>query len=152
VRRAKPGYACCTFRGSMVALDIHTGQIVWKTYTMPDNGGKPGGFSGGAALAIPAVDTGGASSILPPTINIPNRVRWPTAFGGRLPNRRTGRPDVIRPMRGSTPLLRSTLILLRHSFWSTAVWRRVPQQGQRGRIRTRVRARRVRKVAMELGM
>jgi len=55
---ARPGYACCTFRGSLVALDIHTGQIVWKTYTMPDNGGKPGGFSGGAALAIPAVDAG----------------------------------------------------------------------------------------------
>jgi polyvinyl alcohol dehydrogenase (cytochrome) len=53
---AKPGYACCTFRGSMVALDIHTGQIAWKTYTMPDNGGKAGGYSGGAALAIPAVD------------------------------------------------------------------------------------------------
>jgi polyvinyl alcohol dehydrogenase (cytochrome) len=52
----RPGYACCTFRGSMVALDIHTGRIVWKTYTMPDNGGKPGGFSGGAALAVPAVD------------------------------------------------------------------------------------------------
>ncbi|WP_158258553.1 outer membrane protein assembly factor BamB family protein [Rhodopila globiformis] len=53
---AKPGYACCTFRGSLVALDIHTGKIVWKTYTMPDNGGRAGGFSGGAALAIPAVD------------------------------------------------------------------------------------------------
>jgi polyvinyl alcohol dehydrogenase (cytochrome) len=52
----QPGYACCTFRGSMVALDVHTGQIVWKTYTMPDNSGRPGGFSGGAALAIPAVD------------------------------------------------------------------------------------------------
>jgi polyvinyl alcohol dehydrogenase (cytochrome) len=53
---AMPGYACCTFRGSLVALDAHSGRIVWKTYTMPDNGGKPGGFSGGAALAIPAVD------------------------------------------------------------------------------------------------
>ncbi|MFL5251983.1 MAG: PQQ-binding-like beta-propeller repeat protein [Rhodopila sp.] len=55
---AKPGYVCCTFRGSLVALDIHSGEIVWKAYTMPDNGGKPGGFSGGAALAIPAVDAG----------------------------------------------------------------------------------------------
>jgi polyvinyl alcohol dehydrogenase (cytochrome) len=55
---AKPGYACCTFRGSLVALDIHSGEIVWKTYTMPDNAGRPGGFSGGAALAIPAVDAG----------------------------------------------------------------------------------------------
>jgi polyvinyl alcohol dehydrogenase (cytochrome) len=53
---AQPGYVCCTFRGSIVAVDSRTGHIVWKTYTMPDNGGKPGGFSGGAALAIPAVD------------------------------------------------------------------------------------------------
>ena len=55
---ARLGYACCTFRGSLVALDTRTGRIVWKTYTMPENGGKPGGFSGGAALAIPAVDAG----------------------------------------------------------------------------------------------
>jgi polyvinyl alcohol dehydrogenase (cytochrome) len=55
---ATPGYACCTFRGSLVALDIHTGAIVWKAHTMPDNAGKAGGFSGGAALAIPAVDAG----------------------------------------------------------------------------------------------
>ncbi len=53
---ARRGYACCTFRGSLAALDAETGRIVWQTYTMPDNGGKPGGFSGGAALAIPAVD------------------------------------------------------------------------------------------------
>jgi polyvinyl alcohol dehydrogenase (cytochrome) len=51
-----PEYPCCTFRGSMVALDIHTGEIAWKTFTMPENGGQPGGYSGGAALAIPAVD------------------------------------------------------------------------------------------------
>ena len=35
-----PGYVCCTFRGSMVALDANTGKILWQTYTMPDNGGK----------------------------------------------------------------------------------------------------------------
>ena len=26
-----PGYPCCTFRGSMLALDLDTGQILWKT-------------------------------------------------------------------------------------------------------------------------
>lgn len=26
------GYACCTFRGSVAALDIATGRIAWKTY------------------------------------------------------------------------------------------------------------------------
>ncbi len=55
-RAAQPGYACCTFRGSVVALDIHSGQTLWITYSMPDNGGPTGGFSGGAIISTPAVD------------------------------------------------------------------------------------------------
>ena len=49
-------YACCTFRGSVVALDAGTGKILWKTYTVPENGGKPGGYSGGAVWSPPAID------------------------------------------------------------------------------------------------
>ena len=41
-------YPCCTFRGSMVALNASTGAILWKTYTIPDNGGQTGGYSGNA--------------------------------------------------------------------------------------------------------
>jgi polyvinyl alcohol dehydrogenase (cytochrome) len=51
-----PKYACCVFRGSVVALDAHTGRILWKTYMVPDNGGRPGGYSGGAVWSPPAVD------------------------------------------------------------------------------------------------
>jgi polyvinyl alcohol dehydrogenase (cytochrome) len=29
-------YPCCTFRGSVLALDANTGQLLWKTYTIPD--------------------------------------------------------------------------------------------------------------------
>jgi polyvinyl alcohol dehydrogenase (cytochrome) len=29
-----PKYECCTFRGSLVALDAQTGSLVWKTYTI----------------------------------------------------------------------------------------------------------------------
>ena len=29
-------YPCCTFRGSVLALDANTGQLIWKTYTIPD--------------------------------------------------------------------------------------------------------------------
>ena len=32
-------YPCCTFRGSVVALSAATGQILWKTYTVPANAG-----------------------------------------------------------------------------------------------------------------
>jgi polyvinyl alcohol dehydrogenase (cytochrome) len=27
-------YPCCTFRGSIVALDAHTGKVLWKSYTI----------------------------------------------------------------------------------------------------------------------
>src|SRR5258707_15246008 len=29
-------YQCCTFRGSVVALDIATGKQIWKGYTIPE--------------------------------------------------------------------------------------------------------------------
>jgi len=51
-----PTYPCCTFRGSVVALDAKTGAMLWKTYDMPDNGGQPGGYSGGAIWQPPAID------------------------------------------------------------------------------------------------
>ena len=47
-----PGYSCCSFRGSMLAIDLDTGAIVWKTYMAPD------GYSGSAVWgSSPAIDT-----------------------------------------------------------------------------------------------
>ncbi len=51
-----PSYPCCTFRGSIVALDAATGKIVWKTYTIPENNETPGGYSGAAVWQAPAID------------------------------------------------------------------------------------------------
>jgi polyvinyl alcohol dehydrogenase (cytochrome) len=44
---------CCTFRGAVVALSAATGQILWKTYTVPSNNNDrdsnlAGYYSGGA--------------------------------------------------------------------------------------------------------
>jgi polyvinyl alcohol dehydrogenase (cytochrome) len=50
------GAARMTFRGSMIALDTRTGQIVWQSFVLPDNGGVPGGFAGGAFVNPPAID------------------------------------------------------------------------------------------------
>lgn len=48
---ANPQYPCCTFRGSVVALDLNTGAILWKTYMVPQ------GYSGGAVWSsTPVVD------------------------------------------------------------------------------------------------
>src|SRR5712675_2475517 len=51
-----PTYPCCTFRGSIVALDEKNGAILWKTFDVPDNGGQTGGYSGGAIWQPPAID------------------------------------------------------------------------------------------------
>jgi polyvinyl alcohol dehydrogenase (cytochrome) len=46
-----PGYQL-SFRGSMLALDLNTGAILWKTYTAPD------GYTGNAVWgSSPAIDT-----------------------------------------------------------------------------------------------
>lgn len=50
-------YACCTFRGSVVALNATTGKKIWQTYTVPDNLGNTEGYSGGAIWQPPAIDT-----------------------------------------------------------------------------------------------
>ncbi|WP_437669837.1 outer membrane protein assembly factor BamB family protein [Sorangium sp. So ce131] len=47
------GYPCCTFRGSVAALDAVTGELLWQRYTVPD------GYSGGAVWGgAPAIDLG----------------------------------------------------------------------------------------------
>ena len=50
---ASADYACCTFRGSLTALDAATGQVVWKTYTLPESQPR-GRNSNGMPLYEPA--------------------------------------------------------------------------------------------------
>jgi polyvinyl alcohol dehydrogenase (cytochrome) len=36
VMGAKPSYPCCSFQGSLVALDSSTGKVLWKTFTIKE--------------------------------------------------------------------------------------------------------------------
>jgi polyvinyl alcohol dehydrogenase (cytochrome) len=49
-------YACCTFRGSVVALNADTGKSLWQTFVVPDNKGQAGGYSGAPMWQPPAID------------------------------------------------------------------------------------------------
>jgi len=50
---SQPGYQCCTFRGSVAALDTTTGEIVWKLYMVPE--ARPvGKNTAGTTLLAPA--------------------------------------------------------------------------------------------------
>ena len=49
-----PNYACCTFRGSVVALDAATGRQIWKTFTVADEPKQVGKNTNGVARWAPA--------------------------------------------------------------------------------------------------
>jgi len=59
------GQPCCTFRGSVSALDASTGYVVWKTYTMAESMPRPSdqdgtlsyGPAGGGIWAVPTIDS-----------------------------------------------------------------------------------------------
>lgn len=62
----RPQYECCTFRGSVVALDAFTGQQIWKAHTIQDEpkptrknsaGTQMWGPSGGAVWTTPTLDS-----------------------------------------------------------------------------------------------
>ena len=44
-----------TFRGAIVAVHAQTGQLLWRSYSLPDNGGVPGGYAGATMFSPPAV-------------------------------------------------------------------------------------------------
>jgi polyvinyl alcohol dehydrogenase (cytochrome) len=65
VPSGSPKYPCCTFRGSVVALDARDGKQVWKTYVIPQEpkptrknsiGTQLYGPSGGGVWLTPTVD------------------------------------------------------------------------------------------------
>ena len=66
VTALKPGYECCTFRGSIVALEAGSGKTVWQTYTVDRAatearvnklGSPTKGPSGAAVWSAPTIDT-----------------------------------------------------------------------------------------------
>jgi polyvinyl alcohol dehydrogenase (cytochrome) len=57
---AVPTYACCSFRGSVVALDARSGAVVWKQHTIQTPAQSTGenrfGPSGAAIWSAPSID------------------------------------------------------------------------------------------------
>ena len=66
---ADPQYACCTFRGSVSALDAATGAVVWKTYLIADSPKRRGTSTAGVPLWGPS----GAAVWSAPTVDIARR-------------------------------------------------------------------------------
>jgi len=97
-----PRYPCCSFRGSVVALDATTGKRLWKTYTVSETprptaknsiGTQLYGPAGGAIWNTPTIDTrrgvlyvGTGNNFAPPSTGMSDslvafeldtgRIRW----------------------------------------------------------------------------
>jgi len=65
IAATNPSYECCTFRGSVVALDAATGKKIWQAYTIRDvpkvtgqnaKGAKTWGPSGAVPWSSPTLD------------------------------------------------------------------------------------------------
>ena len=89
IAAGKPDYKCCSFRGSELALDVHSGKILWKTYTIPE------GYAGGSIWSSTPACMSGATSrstgsrlassaaihSIPPPVRPSNAASGPTAKG-----------------------------------------------------------------------
>ena len=67
-----PQYSCCSFRGSVVALEAATGKQIWKSYTIPNPPAKTRVTSAGAQLMGPA----GAAIWSAPTIDVRRKLLY----------------------------------------------------------------------------
>ncbi|HEY8026853.1 MAG TPA: PQQ-binding-like beta-propeller repeat protein [Burkholderiaceae bacterium] len=93
-----PGDECCTFRGSLSALDAASGKLLWKTYTIPQeakllktttqSGQKIWGPAGSAIWSPPVIDAkrglvyvGTGNSYTPPAVNSDSVVAFDVRTG-----------------------------------------------------------------------
>src|SRR5262249_52771026 len=87
---SNPKYECCTFRGSLVALDASTGALLWKTYTIAAEAKPIGNNSNGATRWGPS----GAGIWSSPTVDAKRRVIY-AATGNMYTEPQQGTSDAI---------------------------------------------------------
>jgi polyvinyl alcohol dehydrogenase (cytochrome) len=51
---ADPAYPCCTFRGSVVAIDAASGKVLWKSYTIAEKPRRVGKTDVGTPILAPS--------------------------------------------------------------------------------------------------
>jgi polyvinyl alcohol dehydrogenase (cytochrome) len=109
-----PSYECCTFRGSVSALDAATGKVIWKTYTIneaPQKTAKTAagtqlwGPSGGGVWSTPALD--------------PERNRIYVATGDNYSNPPTNQSDAIMALAMDTGRVLWVRQTLAGDSWNT---------------------------------
>jgi polyvinyl alcohol dehydrogenase (cytochrome) len=87
---SRPASECCTFRGSVSALNANTGAVVWKSYTIEEAPKPRGKSTSGAQLWGPA----GAGIWAAPTVDAKRGVVY-VATGNGYSDPPTGTSDAV---------------------------------------------------------
>jgi polyvinyl alcohol dehydrogenase (cytochrome) len=95
-----PSYPCCTFRGSVVALDAATGKKLWQTYSIPETPGPTRKTATGTQLYGPS----GAGIWSTPTIDDQRRVLY-VSTGDNYSDPPTKTSDAVLAMNLETGAL-----------------------------------------------
>lgn len=90
VPAADPAYPCCSFRGSLVAMDARTGEILWKSHTISESPTQVGVNSKGTPILAPS----GAPSWNSPTLDV-DRKRLYAGTGENYSSPAQGSSDAI---------------------------------------------------------
>ncbi|HVQ17337.1 MAG TPA: PQQ-binding-like beta-propeller repeat protein [Vicinamibacterales bacterium] len=100
---ADPQYPCCTFRGSISALDAESGAVEWKTYMIAEMAQRRGSSSTGTPLWGPA----GAGIWSAPTVDVARRALY-VATGNAYSAPSTATSDAVVALDLATGAIRWT--------------------------------------------
>ena len=112
---ADPKFECCTFRGSVIALDAGTGKTIWQTFTIAEPAKATGKTPGGAQRHGPS----GASIWSSPTIDEQLGFLY-VATGDNYSDPPTGASDAILAMDLKTGKLLWSKQLTENDAYNTA--------------------------------
>ncbi len=112
---ANPKYPCCTFRGSVVALDAETGKQLWKTYTIPHPAKPTRVNQAGTQLMGPA----GAAVWSSPTIDVERKAVY-VATGNSYADPPVAYNDAILSFDLETGSMQWARQITQHDTWNAA--------------------------------
>jgi polyvinyl alcohol dehydrogenase (cytochrome) len=115
VPAGNPAYQCCTFRGSVVALDAATGKQIWKAYAIPDEPKPTRKNSAGTQLMGPA----GAAIWSSPTLDLQRKLIY-VATGNAYAEPHTGYSDAIIAFDMETGAMRWSQQMTPKDGWNFA--------------------------------
>jgi len=113
VQAANTQYQCCTFRGSVVAVDAANGKQIWKSYSIPDEPKPTQKNSAGTQLMGPS----GAAIWSSPTIDVKRKAIY-VATGNAYTEPHTGYSDAIIAFDMETGAMRWSQQMTPNDGWN----------------------------------